>query len=69
MKLVANFRASYVNLKNLEPFPKKILIKIVNSDEYGSWTRLRNIIDKHYIPRATSYKMRKGKIINWLESR
>ena len=69
MKLVANFRASYFNLKNKNPFSKTIFIKIVNSDDYGSWTRLRNIINKHYVPRAGSFMMRKSKIVQWLEQR
>ena len=72
MKLVANLRVHYsiVDLfcskKTISPI---LDLQIINSDQYGTWTRIKNIIRKHYITTTTSYLMRKSKIAQWLNDR
>ena len=38
-------------------------------DEYDTWTRFKNIIQKHYIISSNSFLMRKSKIVRWLNDR
>ena len=38
-------------------------------DEYHTWTRFKNIIEKHYMISSNSFLMRKSKIVGWLNDR
>jgi len=70
MKLVANLRVHYSIVKFCRGAKSSILeLEIINSDEYGSWTRMKNIAKKHYITSTTLFLMRKSKIANWLNDR
>ena len=70
MKIVANFRGHWLPFSLSYKDHKPILeLEIINSDEYTTFTRMKNIINKHYIISSTSFLMRKSKIGNWLAAR
>lgn len=66
MKLVANYRSGLWRFRRNENYSKSLVIKIVNSEEYGFFRRAKNIIRKHYMVNSNHFLMRKAKISQWM---
>lgn len=66
MKLVANIRA-HQYFKRQQPM-NKVLIEIINNEEYNILTRIRNVFRRNYNT-STVDVMRKAKLCRWLTIR